>query len=154
MLYSSALWLHSLLRWAVLLTGGVAWFLSIGGIIAKRAWTLADEMSGTLFVFSLDAQLLVGLGLYGFLSPFTKIVFQDLAHAMTDSSLRFWGVEHITGMFIGIALAHVGRVKARKASTDSGKHRSATIFFGLSLLAITVSIPWPGTAAGRPLFRF
>ena len=153
-MYSSALWLHSLLRWAVLLAGAIAWFRSIGGGTAKHPWTAKDELWGFLFTISLDIQMLVGLVLYVFLSPFTKIAFQDFGGAMANSSLRFWAVEHIAGMIIGIALAHVGRVKIRKAQTDARKHRLATIYFGLSLVAIFASIPWPGMSVARPLFRF
>ncbi len=154
MLYSSSLWLHSLLRWAVLLTGAVAWFRSIGGATAKRPWTSKDELWGLLFIGTLDTEILVGLALYIFLSPFTKIAFQDFAGAMANASLRFWAVEHIAGMIIGIALAHIGRVKARKAATDARRHRLVTIFFGLALVAIIVSIPWPGLPVARPLVRF
>ncbi len=98
--------------------------------------------------------MLVGLVLYIFLSPFTKIAFQDFGGAMANSSLRFWAVEHIAGMIIGIALAHVGRVKIRKAANDARRHRLAIIFFGLALVAIFASIPWPGMSVARPLFRF
>ena len=54
---------------------------------------------------------------------------------------------------IGIALAHVGKVKIRKASSDARRHRLATIYFGLALVVICASIPWPGMPVGRPLFR-
>jgi len=154
MLYSSALWLHSLLRWAVLLTGAVAWFRSVGGGTAKRPWTAKDELWGFLFTVSLDTQLLVGLALYIVLSPFTKIAFQDFGGAMANASLRFWAVEHLTGMIVGIALAHVGRVKMRKAPNDARRHRLATIYFGLALVAVCAAIPWPGLPVSRPLFRF
>jgi hypothetical protein len=153
-MYSSALWLHSLLRWAVLLTGAVAWFRAVGGGTARRPWTAKDELWGFLFTISLDIQLLVGLVLYFVLSPFTKIAFQDFSGAMANSSLRFWAVEHLIGMIIAIALAHVGRVKIRKAANDARRHRLATIYFGLALVAICASIPWPGMLVGRPLFRF
>ena len=56
-------------------------------------------------------------------------------------------------MLIGVALAHVGRVRARR--TDSlRRHRVAAIFYGLALIAILVSIPWPGSAHARPLLRW
>jgi hypothetical protein len=154
MVYSSALWLHSLLRWAVLVSGAAAWVLSISGASGRRSWTGTDEMWGAIFIITLDTQFLVGLGLYTFLSPFTKAAFQDFAGAMTNGSLRFWSVEHIAGMIVGIALAHIGRVKVRKASTDLSKHVMATIFFGLALVAIIASIPWPGETVSRPLIRF
>jgi hypothetical protein len=72
---------------------------------------------------------------------------------MKVSALRFWVVEHLVGMLIAVALAHVGAVKIRKATGDARRHRVALIFFSLSLLAIFASIPWPGMPAGRPLFR-
>lgn len=155
-MYSSTLWLHSLLRWAVLLTGAVAWLRAVGGGTAKRPWTAKDELWGLLFTVSLDTQLLVGLVLYVALSPLTKIAFQDFGGAMANSSLRYWAVEHITGMIIGIALAHGGRVKVKKAENDARRHRLATIYFGLALLAVCASIPWPGLGlpVGRPLFRY
>ena len=40
---------------------------------------------------------------------------------MKDPALRFWAVEHTTTMFAAIALAHVGRVLARKATTPAAK---------------------------------
>src|SRR5882724_10262545 len=103
-MYSSALWLHSLLRWAVLLTGLIAWFRAVGGSTARRAWTAQDELWGFLFIMTLDLQLVVGLVLYIFLSPITKIAFQNFGAAMKIDTTRFFAVEHITGMIIAIAL--------------------------------------------------
>jgi hypothetical protein len=152
-MYSAVLMFHSLLRWAVLLTGAAAWFRSIAGATAKRNWVATDDLWGFVFVLSLDLQMVLGLILYFVLSPFTKIAFQNFGAAMTNPSLRFWAVEHIAGMIIGIALAHVGRVMIRKAATDARRHRLATIYFGLALVAIVVSIPWPGMPVSRPLLR-
>jgi hypothetical protein len=56
-------------------------------------------------------------------------------------------------MLIGIALAHIGRARARKAVLLR-RHRMVAIFFGLALLAIFQSIPWPGSLYGRPLLRW
>jgi predicted membrane channel-forming protein YqfA (hemolysin III family) len=73
---------------------------------------------------------------------------------MRTSGIRFWAVEHLLGMVIAIALAHVGKSRIRKAATDARRHRLALIFFGLALLAVLVSIPWPAMPNGRPLFRW
>jgi hypothetical protein len=155
-MYSNALWLHSLLRWAVLLAGAVAWFRAIGGRTAKRPWTAKDDLWGLLFTISLDIQVLVGFALYLFISPITKAALNNFAAAMRSEPLRFFAVEHITGMIIGIALVHIGRVKIRKAQSDARKHRLATIYFGLALVAICALIPWPftGLPVQRPLLRF
>jgi hypothetical protein len=73
---------------------------------------------------------------------------------MREPGIRFWAVEHVFGMVVGVALAHIGRTRIRKAVTDVRRHRLALIFFSLALIAILVSIPWPGTPNARPLFRW
>jgi len=120
---------------------------------ARRAWTAGDDRAGQVFVGTLDLQLLIGLVLYFGLSPITRAAMQDFGAAMGNSMLRFWAVEHILGMVIAVALAHVGRVRVRKTTDPVRRHKLAAIFFGLALIAILATIPWPGMPAGRPLFR-
>ena len=103
-------------------------------------------------VGTLDLRFLIGLVLYFGLSPITRAAFQDFGGAMGNSMLRFWAVEHILGMVIAVALAHVGRVRVRKTTDAVRRHKVAAIFFGLALVAILATIPWPGMPAGRPLF--
>ena len=150
-MYNSALWLHSWLRWWVLVAGVVAWIRAIAGNAGKRAWLPIDELWGFTFSILLDAQVVVGLVLYIFLSPITKMAFQNMSAAMRIDTVRFFTVEHITGMIIGIGLVHIGRAKIRKAVEPARKHRLAMTFFGLGLLAIILSIPWPFMPYGRPL---
>ena len=152
-MYSSALWLHSLLRWAVLLAGLVAWFRAIGAKTAKRPWTPKDELWGLLLTIAADLQLLVGLVLYVFLSPITRQGVRNFAAAMRSPVVRFFTVEHAVGMIIAIALIHVGRVKIRKAADPARKHRLAMIFFGIAMVLVIISTPWPGMPVSRPLLR-
>lgn len=152
-MYLLALALHSLLRWAVVAAGLIAVGRAVTGARSRRDWTPADETAGRWFVIGLDLQLLLGLGLYLGLSPLTAIAFQDFGAAMANTVLRFWAVEHVFGMVAAVALAHVGRVRLRRAADAARRHRAAAIFFGLALLAVGVTIPWPGMPAARPLFR-
>ena len=153
MLYAVVLTIHSWLRWIVLLAGVVAFLRSAVGASRRSTWTPADDRVGFWFTTVLDTQVFLGLVLYIFLSPFTHAAFGDIGEAMRNSALRFWVVEHLFGVVVGVALAHVGRARARK--TDSlRRHRVVAIFFGLALVAIVASIPWPGTPAGRPLLRW
>jgi hypothetical protein len=151
-MYTLILLLHSWLRWAVILTG----FIAVARALARagRPWTPTDERAGSWFVITLDLQFLLGALLYFVLSPITQLAFDDFGAAMRTSGIRFWAVEHLFGMVIGIALAHVGKTRIRKATTDARRHRLALIFFSLALLAVLVSIPWPGMPNGRPLFRW
>jgi hypothetical protein len=153
MLYAVFLTIHSWLRWIVLLAGVVAFVRSAIGASRRSPWTSADDRTGFLFSVLLDVQVLIGLVLYIFLSPFTHAAFRDLGQAMGNSGLRFWAVEHIVGMIVAIGFVHIGRSRARKADSLR-RHRVVAIFFGLALVAIAASIPWPGMPAGRPLVRW
>ena len=151
MAYLITLMLHSWLRWLVLASGLIATVRALAA--GSRQWTEADDRAGLLFTVMLDVQVLLGLLLYLWLSPITHQAFGDIGAAMKDASLRFWVVEHIFGMVIALALAHVGRVRIRK--TDPARRpRVAAIFFGLTLVVIVASIPWPAAPYGRPLLRW
>jgi hypothetical protein len=153
MLYAVVLLIHSYLRWVVILAGLLAVGRAVSGSSGRKPWTPADDRAGFWFVTAIDLQMLLGIFLYGFLSPFTRQAFGDFGAAMQDPTQRFWAVEHIAGMLIGLALVHVGRARTRR--TDSlRRHKVAAIFFGLALAAILASVPWPGMPAGRPLLRW
>jgi hypothetical protein len=153
MLYSALLAIHSYLRWLVVLAALMAFVRAVSGAAGRKSWTPADDRAGFWFVTAVDAQFLLGILLYACLSPFTYQAFGDFGAAMKNSVLRFWAVEHILGMVIGVALVHLGRIRTRK--TDSlRRHKVAAIFFGLALAVMLASIPWPGTPAGRPLLRW
>ena len=152
-MYSGTLLVHSWLRWAVIIAGVIALARAISGISGRKRWTPADDRAGYWFTMSLDIQVLLGLILYLFLSPFTPSSMSEFGAAMKSSGPRFWAVEHTFGMIAGVALAHIGRSRARKADAFR-KHKIAAIFFGLALLVILASIPWPGTPNGRPWVRW
>jgi hypothetical protein len=151
--YSLTLILHSWGRWVVLALLLAATIRAIRGRSAGRTWTPADRQANMLAVMSLDVQMLLGLLLYVFLSPFTTDAFKDLGAAMRTPSLRYWAVEHVTLMLGALILAHVGNVLVRKATTDSSRHLRGAIFFGLALVLTLIGTPWPGLANGRELFR-
>lgn len=141
-MYGTVLIIHSWLRWAVLAAGVAA--VARGGT--------RDSSTGRWFTILLDVQMLIGLLLYFVLSPFTREALSDFGGAMGNAQLRFFAVEHAFGMLIGLALAHIGTAKIKKAPAER-RGKLAMIFYGLALLAILASIPWPGMPAGRPLFR-
>lgn len=150
-MHETLLIIHSLLRWFVVIGAALSLGTATMGFIGKTPWTANNRRFNAIFVHSMTAQFVIGIILYFFVSPITtQGVFPDFRAAMKDSTLRFWAVEHITMMFIALALAHIGSARVRKAATDLAKHKAALIFFGLALVLIIVSIPW----ASRPLFRF
>jgi hypothetical protein len=152
-MYTALLFLHSWLRWLVILAGVAALGSAAAGVSKRRAWLPADNARLGLFTHSLDLQLLIGLILYIFLSPVTRSGFENMQLTMRDPILRFFVVEHLAGMLVAIALAHVGRARVRKAVDAAARHRAVLIFIGLSMVALLLSIPWPGMPGGRELFR-
>ena len=144
---------HSWIRWAVLLLGFYAFARSASGRFTQRPWTPVDDAAGRWFVISVDIQVLVGLLLYFFFSSFTMAAWRNMAGAMADDVIRFWAVEHVVGMLAAIAFVHVGRVRIRKTTDSRRKHFLAAIFFGLALVLMLVSVPWPFGSIDRPWIR-
>ena len=151
-MYSAVLTTHSWLRWVIVLLAFVAVLRAIMGWQSRRMWTRVDDRTGLLLTIAVDLQLLLGLLLYFVYSPYTALAMDDFGNAMQTSGLRYWAVEHVFSAVIGIALIHVGRMRAKKTSDSKRKHRTTAIFFSLALLALLVAIPWPGTPNARPLF--
>lgn len=102
---------------------------------------------------SVDLQVLLGLVLYFGLSPVTTAGLNDLSAAMHTPILRFWTFIHIGAMFGGMLLVRVGRVLAMTANTADARRVRKGLAFAAALAVMVAAIPWPGTAAGRPLFR-
>jgi hypothetical protein len=148
-MYTLVLALHSWLRWAALIAGVVAIFT----LFSSRDNSGRADFWGLVLTIVLDVQFLLGVLLYGVLSPFTAEAMRDFGAAMRNPGLRFFAVEHVTLMLAALVLVHVGRILARKAATVDAKRMRLLICFGLATLLMVLAIPWPGMAAGRPLFR-
>ncbi len=141
-MYTGLLHSHNLLRWFVIIMMLLAVAFALYGWLGKKPFTRKDNITGLLLTISVDLQLLIGLILYLFVSPFTKAAFADFGAAMKNSVLRFYAVEHIMLMLIALILIHIGRVKTKKALTDVKKHRMAAIFYGIAFILILAGIPW------------
>ena len=90
----------------------------------------------------MDLQLLVGLILYVFVSPITRVAFQDFGAAMKNADLRFYAVEHILLMLVALVLVHIGRARTKKEMPGWKRHRNAAFFYTISLVIILIAIPW------------
>jgi hypothetical protein len=147
-MYSTVLVIHSWLRWVALVAGVGAVAMALREATLPRA-----EKWGLVLMMTLDLQLLLGALLYFALSPFTAQAFNDMSAAMANPQLRFFVVDHPTTMVLAVVVVHVGRIMARKAAAPAAKRTRLLYAFGIALLLMLAGIPWPGLAAGRPLFR-
>lgn len=148
-MYAILIQIHSVLRWAVLLTAVLAvasaWMGASGGRPYKKGLSVS-------FVVSVHVQLLIGLVLYA-VSPLREAAFADFGAAMKAAPLRFVAVEHILMMLIAAVVATIGSARARRAASDIDKNKKAALFFTIALVIMLVAIPWPfrGNGVGRPL---
>lgn len=141
-MYTGFLHLHNFLRWLILLTGFLSIFMAWRGWLGKKNWTNFDNIFGITFTSLIDVQLLIGLALYFFLSPLTRVAFNDFGGAMKNPELRFYAVEHILAMIFAVVIIHIGRIRSKNASTPERQHRVAAILYTIGLILILSVIPW------------
>jgi hypothetical protein len=147
-MYDVVLALHNILRWVVVILAVAAVVRAYRGWLGKRDWEPADRKVGSFFAISMDVQLLVGLALYFFLSPMTQPIFRgQMSLVMGNDQMRFFGVEHIFYMILGVVFVHLGTILSRRAEQPLIKHRRAALWFSLVVLTLLVGVPW-----WRPLF--
>ncbi len=147
MLYTFTLAAHNITRWVVLVLAIYALYRVFAGLFGKKEWSDADRKALSFYAISMDVQLLLGLLLYFVLGSWFNMMTSGMGNVMSNSSLRFFAVEHFSVMLIAVILAHVASIMAKRGSTDRAKFRNGAIFLTLSVLAVLVAIPW----ASRPL---
>jgi hypothetical protein len=149
-MHAAMILIHSLLRWVVLLTGLLAVARGVAGW-RGRPWSPTDASVTRAFIISLDVQFLIGVVLYVSLLMAAGSTITSMGDVMRNPVQRFFLVEHPVGMIAALALAHIGNARLRKRP-DQQRHRTAAVFFGIALVLLILSIPWPGMPAGRPLW--
>lgn len=153
-MYDILLLMHSWLRWLVLGLGFYAIYSNYSGWKSGSVFTDQIKKMNTFFIASLHTQLIIGLLLYCGVSPIMDTIFSDFGASMKDKELRFWSVEHILLMIIGITVAQIGSIKSKKQTTDALKYKTAFIWFSIGLFLILLMIPFGIWNIQRPFFRF
>jgi uncharacterized membrane protein YozB (DUF420 family) len=141
-MYSTLLFLHSYLRWAVLVLGIIAVVKGVNGFRSASPFTDSDRKSGLFFLISVHTQVLIGLILYVFLSPITQAAFADFGAAMKNPGMRLIAVEHISVNIIAAVLVTIAYSKSKKSIADAQKHKNAWLMYGVALVLILSRIPW------------
>lgn len=154
MIYRILLGIHSWNRWIVLILAVALVVVAWQKWLSKASTTDTTSRLSVFFIISVDIQLLLGIFLL-FVSPMIATFMDDPGAAMGQTSVRFWAMEHTVMMLIATIIAHIGRVKLKKAADPIAGNRSAAIMFTIALIVMLVSIPWPFLSwGGRPLFFF
>ena len=149
-MYQVILFLHSWLRWAILLLALVNIYKSFVGIKGSISYGKGENGLAAAFVGCIHLTFLLGLILY-FISPYAYQAFGGSESVMKNATLRFWAVEHLFVMILAVAAATIGKAKAKRAAEDKDKFKAQLIFFTIALVLMLSRIPW--SEAGR-LFRY
>src|SRR4051794_12459136 len=124
--------LHSYWRWVVLLLGIAAIVLGFMAASGNRPWDTTSERLSLAFTIALDIQALIGIILWISESRWTGDLYLGWAHPL--------------GMLAALAVAHIGRARSDRASTDRDRGRTVATFFLISFVIILIAIPlgaWP-----------
>ena len=152
-MFPTLLALHSLFRWLVLISIVYSIFLGYRGWLKKRSFTKYDNWVRVITVSFAHIQLIIGGWLY-FISPIVDYFLKNFSESMPQTQLRFFGMEHVTMMLIGISLVTVGSSIARRKKTDEEKFKAIAIWYSIALIVIFTSIPWEFSPfTSRPYFR-
>ncbi|HWQ83587.1 MAG TPA: hypothetical protein VN363_03420 [Anaerolineales bacterium] len=148
-MYVTVLAIHNIVRWVIVILGVLAVLRAFIGWLGKQAWIPADRKIGSFIAMALDIQVLLGLILYIFFSPFGLQAFRNsnFSSIMGQREISFFAIEHPLIMILAVVFAHLGVSQPRKAEKPNKKHRLAAIWFGLALVLILLGMPW-----ARPLF--
>lgn len=108
-----------------------------------------DNFWSAGFIGSLHLQLLLGVSLYLFFSPFTSAALQDMGEAMKHKELRYWGVEHVFGMATAVVVAQIGRTSGKKSQSDDKRFKKEFFYYCSAMVIILGTVYF----ASRPWFR-
>ncbi|HRF79954.1 MAG TPA: hypothetical protein PL070_07695 [Flavobacteriales bacterium] len=135
------LFLHSLLRYAVLLTVATAGILHLRGFLTKRPILTYERSLSILAVVFSHVQFAIGLILY--------LLKFNVYKEMSGELGRYWKMEHLGTMVIAVALVTIGRVSAKRSNDEEVKQKRIAIFFLIALALMLWAIPWPFSVFGH-----
>ena len=139
---SGLLHLHNFLRWVIL-------FFLILSLI--QAFGKKEGLKKTSLWLLIASHITLLIGLYQYFTGsfgYKLIEANGFAAVMKDSVLRFWAVEHITGMILAIVLITIARGKSKR-----GGYSAAGWLYLIALIIILAVIPWPfREGIARPWF--
>ncbi|MCG8474997.1 MAG: hypothetical protein MI784_05930 [Cytophagales bacterium] len=152
-IYNLLLTAHSWTRWFILLLALAVLFKSYKGWIEQSPFGKGDNALSAAWVGLILFNALTGFVLYE-ISPLLNnpsVDAMSFGEIMKNKMLRFWKVEHLTLMLLAAVIAQFGRIRIKRQSTDTKRHKVSALYFTIGFILILAGIPWAET--GR-LFRF
>jgi hypothetical protein len=152
-MYSYLIVAHSFFRWLVLISLLVVIYRAYVGWFKNKVFTPRENSIPNFATTVSNIQFLIGLWLY-FKSPVVDYFWDNFRVAIHERDIRFFGIEHITMMFIAVTIINTGSGLVKKRLTDKAKFKTIAIWFTVALTIIFLSIPWPFSPfTRRPYLR-
>lgn len=130
------------MRWVILLLLLINILNHFSG--ATKPLVAKDKKLSLFLLISAHITLLVGLYQYFFGKfGFNLIGEYGMGEVMKTSALRFWAVEHITGMLVAITLITVAHTTLKKSISGVNKRKKVGFLLLLALIIILLVVPWP-----------
>lgn len=140
-MYTGFLHLHRTLFYLLFILLVVSSVKFLIGWLSKKEFTGLDNKLSLFSLIGAHIQLVLGLALY-FQSPIVEAGLQDVGAAMKDATLRYWTVEHISIMIIGIILITLARSIGKRGATGVKKHKKHALFLIPGFILILSRVPW------------
>ncbi len=112
------------------------------GMTSKREFKDKDLRISLFTLIVSHIQLLIGFITLFVSAQFSYVLENGMGAAMKEPVIRLFVVEHPLMMILAIVLITMGFSKHKKQSTDAGKFKTITLYYGLGLLFVLSRIPW------------
>lgn len=134
--------IHSYWAYLVLIILIAAVVNSIIGLNSKKEFKAKDLKISLFALITAHIQLILGFIAYYTSTYYETMRSLGMGEVMKNSELRKPLIEHPLMIIIAIALITIGFSKHKKKTTDAGKFKTISIFYGIALLLILAVIPW------------
>lgn len=151
--YELALLYHSNYRWIALIALLILFVWTLLAHRKKAIYTTQALRINIVLTILITIQGLIGLALYS-VSPIVQAFWTDISLYIKNRQVRFFGLEHIFMMSLGIILLWLNLIQSKKYLQQVGYFSRQLKMIIWILLIILTSIPWSfSPLTSRPNYR-
>ena len=134
--------IHSYWAYLAVLLLVITFVNALIGLTKNKGFSDKDLRISLFTLIVIHIQLILGFIVY-YVSPYYESMREiGMGATMKDAGIRLYTVEHPLMMILAIVLITIGFSKHKKKTTDKGKFKTITIFYGIGLLFVLSRIPW------------
>lgn len=152
-MYPTLLFLHSLIRWLVIISLIYAIYKAYNGYKTNQKFSYSDTLIRQWATTFTHIQLTIGIILY-IQSPIIKYFWKNVPEAIQNFDVLFYTLIHPTLMTIGAIILTIGAALSKRKSTDKEKFKIMLIWFIIAFMVFLIAVPWPfSILSQRPYIR-